>query len=77
MVAQGEYHERMATFRRAPNGAKPSFALRVLFIRQQNYWTAEYAFNLGNRNTMFLALLPIAAIPIEARKFNILLLAIM
>jgi hypothetical protein len=42
----------------------------ILFIRQYHHWATEHAFNLGDRNPVFLALLTVAAIPIEARKFH-------
>jgi hypothetical protein len=70
-VSLGKHHERVAFLRCGSDSPKPSFALGILPVGQDHNRPVKQAFDLSDREPVFLALLPIANIPIKARKFHV------
>jgi hypothetical protein len=73
VITQRENHEYLATLKSGSNRPKPLFALGILLVGQDHHRPAEHALDLSDRNPMFLALLAVAAIPIEAIKLDVTL----
>ena len=66
-----EHNERVSFLRCGSYCPKPSFALGILLVGQDNDGPVKQAFNLRDREPVFLALLPVPNIPIKACKFHV------
>src|SRR6266849_7837421 len=67
---QRKDHEYLTTIGGGANRSKPLFALAILLIGQHDDRLAEDAFDRGDRQPVFLALLAVAAVPIEAIELH-------
>ena len=69
-VSLREHHERVAFLRCGSYRPKPSLALGIFFVGQNHNRSVKQAFNLSDRDSVFLALLAVASIPIKTRKIH-------
>src|SRR5664280_539660 len=53
------------------NRTKPPLALGILLVGQDNNGSVKQAFNLSDRDSVVLALLAVAGIPIKTRKIHV------
>jgi hypothetical protein len=70
-VSLGEHHEHVSLLRCGSNRTKPPLALGILLIGQDNNGSVKQAFNLSDRDSVVLALLAVARIPIKTRKIHV------
>jgi hypothetical protein len=71
-VSLREHYERISLLRCGSYCPKPSLALSILLVGQDNNGPLKQAFNLSDRDSVFLAFLAVAGIPIKTRKIHIL-----
>jgi hypothetical protein len=71
-VSLREHYERISLLRCDSYCPKPSLALSILLVGQDNNGPVKQAFNLSDRDSVFLAFLAVAGIPIKTRKIHIL-----
>ena len=51
---------------RSPDGSRPVFAVRMVWVLQDHHYPVENAFDLFERQAMFKAFLLVASIPVKA-----------
>ncbi len=64
---EGEHNKYRSRCVAGSNGQKPSFNFRMVNIGRQMMRLTKNSFDLGQGQTMFLAFLSIAIIPIKSR----------
>ena len=70
-VSLRKHHKDVSFLRCGSYRSKPQLALAIVLVGQDNNGPVKQAFNLGDRNSMFLALLAVAGIPIKSRKIHV------
>src|SRR5580704_4222448 len=69
--AQGEHDKHAAPGIRPPDRLKPFLDPRMRGVPEHKKRSAKQALNLGKRNAVLLALLPIALVPLKIRNVQI------